>query len=410
MLQGLAYDEAFDDAGAPREGYDEPLAVLARLGRDAVVDHQGIAIGGGGDARPLPLDPVPRVLTAAEWGPLSAGLAQRARALDAWVADAYGARRAVREGIVPARLLETSVYFEPDLPPMDTGLGVIGFDVVRGEDGAFAVLEDNVLTPGHAAVPAAREVLTLWRHVARPPVDVRSPTRRLLGGLLDGGRGAILADDDGPGAAWELRWLARFLGVPLTTGADGFDVLWQRTSEDRLSGDDGVPNALGRALLPRLRAGTLRIVSRPGCGVASDKGLAPHVPDLVRRFCGEEPLLDQVPAATLADALDDPAGHVFKPRNGAGARGVTIGEVPAGLDPGGWIAQRRVSLSVHPTLVNGELEARPVDLRVFAIRTEDGAFEVLPGGVSRFAPATDAEIVNTSAGGGIKDVWVLSGP
>jgi uncharacterized circularly permuted ATP-grasp superfamily protein len=394
VLQALAYDEAFGAAGEPRSSYAPVLAALEALGPEAVTHPGDIAVGG----RPLPLDPVPRVFTAGEWAPLAAGLAQRARALDAWVADAYGARRAIDAGVVPGEYLASCHYFEPQLPPLDTGVAVFGFDVVRLPDGSFRVLEDNALTPGHAAVPAARERLTLWRHVATAPVDVQGPTRRLLGGLLEGARPAILGD---PGGSWELHWLSAFLGVPVVDAPEDHDLLWYRTGEDRLTG-----TGLGRMLLPGLTAGTLRVVSRPGCGVADDKGLMPHVDDLVRFFCGEEPLLQGVPTVPAAEAAEDPADWVFKPRAGAGARGVTFGEAPEDLDDG-WIAQRRVPLSVHPTVTADGIEPRPVDLRAFAIRTPGGGYEVLPGGVSRFAPEADGSVVNTSAGGGVKDVWVL---
>jgi uncharacterized circularly permuted ATP-grasp superfamily protein len=395
VLQAVAYDEAFGAAGDPRPQYERALAALEAVGPGAVTHAGDIAVGD----RPLPLDPVPRIFTAAEWAPLAAALSQRARALDAWVADAYGARRAVAEGVVPGALLASCHYFEPQLPSLDTGVAIVGFDVVRLPDGSFRVLEDNTLTPGHAAVPAARERLTLWRHVDHPPAGVHTPARRLLTGLLDGARPAILGD---PGGTWELRWLSAFLGVPLVDHPGDHDLVWQRTGEDRLT-----DTALGRMLLPRLAGGSLRVVSRPGCGVADDKALMPHVGDLIRFFCGEEPLLEDVPTAPAVEAAEEPEDWVFKPRAGAGARGVVFGEVPENLTPGGWVAQRRVPLSLHPTVTADGLEPRPVDLRAFAVRTPGGGYEVIPGGVSRFASERGGAVVNTSAGGGVKDVWVL---
>jgi hypothetical protein len=390
MLQAVAYDETFDTDGTPRAAYAEPLAALAAVGAGAVVAPGDIALGAGSAAVALPLDPVPRIFTAQD------------------VADIYGEQRAVAQGVVPGGVLETCPYYEPQLPPLDTGVAIVGFDVVRLPDGSFAVMEDNVLTPGHAAVPAARERLTLWRHVAphARPVDVREATRRLLRGLVGDG-GAILGDDP---ATWELEWLARFLDVPLVHPADlrGARRVWQRTGEDRLWDDAGALNPLGRALLPRLRDRTLEVVSRPGCGVADDKALLPHVPDLIRLHLGEEPLLAQVPSGDVAEAAADPQGWVFKPRNGAGGRGVVFDECPDDLDDERWVVQRAVPLSLHPTVTPDGPEARPVDLRAFAVRTADGGFEVLPGGVSRFAPSRDTPIVNTSAGGGVKDVWVLA--
>src|SRR5205085_2212554 len=146
--------------------------------------------------------PVPRIFSREEWARLATGLAQRARALDALVADAYGERRAVADGLLPEAALTSSPYFEPVLaaaPPPPVSLGIVGFDVARREDGELVVLEDNVLTPGHAAVPAARDLLALWRHVGTSPREVHGPFRAAFAGMLaatgaDPGRTAILGD------------------------------------------------------------------------------------------------------------------------------------------------------------------------------------------------------------------------
>jgi glutamate---cysteine ligase / carboxylate-amine ligase len=171
---------------------------------------------------------------------------------------------------------------------------------------------------------------------------------------------------------------------------------------------------LGERLEAPLLAGGLVALNRIGCGVA-DKRVMRHGPALVRRLLGEAPLLAAPPTLDLgrADereaAFGAPGGWVFKPRAGAGGRGVALGGVPraARRDPAGWIAQRRVRLSVHPTVAGGGLEPRAVDLRAFAIRAAGGGYVVPPGGVSRYAPWSGGGIVNTSAGGGVKDVWVL---
>jgi carboxylate-amine ligase len=446
-----AFDEARTPDGAPRPIYAEVLAAVREAGPAALAAQAtaaaraaGMAIGGGPGPVPLPVDPVPRVIGAAEWRALAAGLEQRARALDALVEDVYGERRAVAAGALPEEVVETCPYLERDragAPAPAVSVGVVGFDVIRCPDGRFAVLEDNLLTPGHVALPAAREALTLWRRVRTRPVEVHDATVGALRGMLGAageGEAAILADQRAADASFELRWLSRALGVPIVAvdelrrdgdrvvvrdGGRPLGLLWQRTAEDRLHDDDGGSTALGDLLRVPLLAGTVRVVNRIGCGVADDKRAARYLDAVALALLGEELVLPSVPTLDLAvageraEALAAPHEHVFKPRDGAGGREIVFGPraseeelamLPGriGARPGRWVAQRRVAISTHPTVAGDGLEPRPVDLRVFAVRTPAG-FVVVPGGVSRYGPAPDSDLVNTSSGGGIKDVWVL---
>lgn len=353
------------------------------------------------DGTPIPLDPVPRVLTRAQFDPLAAALIQRARVLDAYVADVHGARRAQREGVLPPGFLDDVPYVEPSSPGR---LIIVGFDVARAPDGAFVVLEDNLLTPGHAAWPAARDLLPTAGLVDPPPPDHREQYRAALLGAL--GPDAGILGDDPP--SWELEWLAAFLDVPLLTAKDQLTVrtLWQRTAEDRLQGD------LQPLKLPVLRE-DVTLVNRPGSGVGDDKRLGARWAELTRFFLGEDPLLAPLETHDLSEpaARDRVFGAaedwVLKPHLGAGGRDVRLPAPGDRLpDSGRWVAQRRVPLSVHPTVDGEQLAPRPVDLRLFAVHTPDG-WVVPRGGVSRFAPAADAPLVNTSQGGGVKDVWVL---
>lgn len=353
------------------------------------------------DGRPIPFDPVPRVLTAAQWEPLAAGLVQRARVLEAWVDDVYGERRALQEGVVPPDLLEGVPYVEPASPGR---LLDVGFDLARVADGSFVVLEENLLTPGHAAWPAARDLLPTAALVDVPPPDHRAAYREALLAAL-GDDAAILGDDP---PSWELRWLSTFLGLPVQTVATASaPLLWQRTAEDRLQGD-----------LAPLRDAVLRgdvaFLNRPGCGVGDDKRLGARWAELTAFYLDEDPLLAWPETLDLTHDADararvaaEAGGWVLKPAFGAGGRGVEVGPAPASLErPGASVAQRRVPLSVHPTVVGDALEPRPVDLRVFAVRTPSG-WVVPRGGVSRYGAARDAPLVNTSGGGGVKDLWVL---
>lgn len=437
-----AYEEAYGADGAPRSHYAPVLDALQRADPRRLAEamtraaaSRGLSLGAHEAARPLPVDPVPRVFTAPEWADLEAALIQRARLLEALLGDAYadGGERA--SAVLAREVVTSSVYFEPDVAGgavADCSLGIVGFDVVRTPTGEFALLEDNVLTPGHAAASAVRLL-----HPLDPPLpvrDVHGATLAALGGMLGGGDGvAILSDEPFERASWELRWLGTALGVPvlgyhdllvrrsrlLTRSGRSVERLWQRTSEDRLHDDQGRPTPLGELLLEPLRAGTVSLVNAIGCGICDDKRTLRYTPELTRELLGEEPLLEVATTLDLAvpderDAAMARAGElVFKPRNGAGGRGVSMPPhdvaaleraIPA--DGGGWVAQERIPLSCHPTVVAGALVPRIVDARLFAVRTATG-WEVIPGGASRYPTRAATGIVNTSQGGGVKDVWVL---
>jgi len=449
------YDEAHADDGAPRPHYAPLLAALEgpdlaglarRLGQRAAAD--GVRYGAGEAAHPFVVDPVPRLLTAAEWARLDAGLRQRVRALEAFVADAYGPRAAVAAGVVPADLLPTAAHHLPELraiPAPAVWIGIAGLDVVRGPDGGFAVLEDNVRTPTLMAYAAWARRAVGELHPALPaPRPVEAALRELLLGALRAAAPersephAVVLGDPGSDSDWEARALARLAGLPLVrlgelahrgdrlvTRADGraVDVVYRRDPEDRLRDEAGRLTGVGEALLGPLRAGTLRVVNAFGTGIADDKRTHAYVEDLVRFFCGEAPVLPSVPTLDLAApsaraaALTRLDELVFKPRAGAGGHGVVLGpratpeererlRAAVEAEPAGWVAQELVLLSTHPTVIEGRLEPRHVDLRPFVFAGPDGP-AVLPGGLSRFALAPGEIVVNAAQGGGGKDTWVL---
>ncbi len=437
-----AFDEAYAADGTPRAGYAAVLAAIENAGHGAVAAamtdaarRAGFSLGARHACRFLPVDPVPRVFDAEEWSRLAKGLVQRARMLEAFDADVYGSRAAIARGAVPQSVIETSPYLERTFtgqPVVRSPLGIIGFDVVRLADGSFSVLEDNLLTPGHAAVWGLRNLAPL--PAAPAPVDVFGPARAALLEMLGGvDTTVILADAGGDAASWELRQLSGALGIPvvgyeqLRSSSRGVSLegepverIWQRTSEDRLHAGDGTPTALGELLLAPLLAGAVSVVNPIGCGVADDKRTFRYTAAITRALLGEEPLLPIVETLDLgvaeerSAALADPSRYVFKPRNGAGGRLVAIPphnpeELLRLMAVAGesLIAQKFVTLSRHPTVVEQEFASRPVDLRVFAVRGLDG-WTVLPGGVSRYPIDPGSLIVNTSQGGGVKDVWVTA--
>jgi carboxylate-amine ligase len=380
------------------------------------------------------------VLDGQEWDALAAGLAQRTRALEAFLRDP---QVAVDAGVLPDELVRTSIHRAPEQPPPSVPLGVYGPDVVRDADGRFVVLEDNCRTPTLMGYAAGVRELSI-RHLD-PPAGLRPYDEQLVPALERVLRAAapdvpdpvlaVLVDADV--VKYEPLRLAGALGVPAVTVdqlelrgdtvrlPDGrpVDVLWRRTSEERLRDDRGEPNAYGRVLLRPLAAGTVRVVDPYGTGVVDDKRTARYVEELVRLHLGEEPLLRTARSydlgrpddlAQTADRLDE---LVLKPRAGSGGRGVVVGpqaspaqlrEVLAAVrqDPAGWVAQEVVRLSTCDTWTGSRLEARHVDLRP-CVLSDGVTVTVLPGGLTRFAPAAGDLVVNLSQGGGAKDTWVV---
>ena len=455
-FRARAWDEAFEDDGAPRAHYGEALAALEHAGpagfaRDvtAGVERDDITHGEGDDEHHYLVDAGPRVLTAAEWEELAAAVAQRVRALDLFVADVYGARTSIEAGVVPAEVIEGSSFWEPDMlevPAPAVRIAVAGPDVVRDEDGVFVVLEDNVRTPTLMAYAlAARRLVGDRLDVARAPRPIAEPLAELALWALRGAAPeledpalALLSDGRKSGVRWELDMLGAHLGIPVVEpyelrlagdrlvrreGGEPVDVLWRRTSAECARWEDGRPTELGELLLPALRAGTLRMVNAFGTGVADDKRTYPYVEELVRFFLGEEPLIRSVPTWDATDPgqreqiLDRLPELVVKPRGGSGGFGVVIGPVatPEQLgearraieeEPEGFLVQTAIPFSHHPTFLDGELRPRHVDVRPFAF-SDGSEVRLLPGGISRWPLREDALVTNSIQGGGAKDVWVL---
>jgi uncharacterized circularly permuted ATP-grasp superfamily protein len=413
----------FEETAVP---LGEPGAV-AEAAR-ALIERAGVTFGAKGDER-FHFDPVPRVIGGAEWEELEAGLIQRVRALDAFCADAYGRRAIVRDGVVPARVIDTADTLEPSLRGLELPLwvGIAGLDLVRAPDGGFRVLEDNLRTPSGMAYTVAARQATLKllspRVAPRPLDDLAESLRMPIEAVAPGGRRprvAVLTDGSGNSAFWEHGWIADALGAPLVEPGDlpDVDVVYRRTDADRLD------TPVGRVLSERWRAGRLGLVNAFGVGVGDDKLAHAYVEDMVRYYLGVEPRLRSVRTFDLGrpdvleEALDRFDELVIKPRAGLGGEGVVIcahaspADVAAAREavlgaPAEFVAQELVTLSVHPTVVDGRLEPRHVDLRPFVFLGADGRARVLPGGLTRVAFDEGALVVNSSQNGGAKDTWVM---
>ncbi len=452
------WDEAFAGRDEPREHYAPVLEAFAAedpaARRSAVLDEvqaRGAVFGGAGGVTPFLLDPVPRLLTAAEWALLERGITQRVKALNAFLADVYGPRAIIADGLVPERVVEEADHFEPALAGVEPRHGawttVAGLDLVRGADGGFAVLEDNLRTPsGLAYALVAREAVAPG--LPGEPRDIAGPAAALLGEALraaapegvDEPLVVLFTDGEANSAHWEHVTLGRLLDIPLVTLADlehragalharlpdgprRVDVVYRRTDEDRLTAERGALTAVGEALLEPWRAGRVGVANAFGTGVADDKLAHAYVEAAIRFYLGEEPVLPSVPTYDLSEptalqaALERLDELVLKPRSGYGGEGVLIGPL-AGDDelrraresvlaaPASFIAQETVALSRHPTVVGDALEPRHVDLRPLAFSGARAA--VLPGGLTRVAFGAGAMVVNSSQNGGGKDTWVMS--
>ena len=468
------FDEFFSAPGVPRPHVEALVATLDRLGpeqlaaaarrRDAIFLQQGItfeATGADPDAplrdRPFPLDLLPRVIPADEWRHIKRGVAQRVRALNCFIDDLYHDRQIVASGVVPWSLVVSRDGFSRPAqgisPPGGVYCHVTGSDLVRDADGTWKVLEDNVRTPsGISYVIENRAAMTrllpqLFAGYRVRPVDhYPALLRSALGEVAPGAGGdpTVVVWTPGPRnpAYFEHAFLAREMGVELveasdllvrdnacymrtTGGLERVHAIYRRIDdafvdplefrEDSLLGVPGLVRAY--------RSGCLAIANALGTGVADDKAVYRYVPDMIRFYLGEEPLLDSVTTYLLADpderehALERLSSLVVKPTGESGGKGVFIGPAASErelaeqaelirLDPGRWIAQEVVELSSVPTAdADGRLAPRRVDLRPFAIFGDE--IKIVPGGLTRVALREGSMIVNSSQGGGSKDTWVL---
>lgn len=419
---------------------------------------RGVTFAHSGEERPFPLDIVPRIIGAVEWDRLSRGIAQRVRALEAFLADVYGDGRIFTDGVMPRSVVASSPHFCRQAvgiePPNGVRIAVAGIDIIRDEHGKFCVLEDNIRIPsGVSYVIENRRAMTqgfssLFSNHRVLPVD--SYPSKLLAALVAAapvkvGSPVVVVLTPGVhnAAYFEHVLLARMMGVELvegrdlvcranhvymrtTTGERAVHVIYRRVDDDWLDPLQFRPQSqIGVAgLVNAARTGNVTIANGLGNGVADDKLVYTYVPEFIRYYLHEQPLLDNVTTYRLDDpelfreVTNDLRNYVIKPVDGSGGKGIVIGpqatdaelaEVRQAVasNPRNWIAQRPVALSTHPTFVNERVSPRHIDLRPFAVSSGSDVW-VLPGGLTRVALGEGELIVNSSRGGGSKDTWVLS--
>ncbi len=438
------------------------LRTLKQSEAEALFRRIGITFavyGEGGDPdRLIPFDMFPRVFSAAEWRKLDAGIKQRARALNAFLADVYGRGEIIRSGIIPARLVYRNEAYEKSVvgfkPPRGVYSHIVGIDLVRTGPDQFYVLEDNCRTPsGVSYMLENREIMMrmfpqLFRENRIAPVEgYPSLLRRTLESVAPAKCDstptvAILTPGHFNSAYYEHSFLADMMGAHLVEGQDLFvdgEFCWMRTTEGPKKVDViyrriddafidplcfrpdsmlGVPG-----LMNVYRSGGVTIASAPGAGVADDKAIYTYVPEMVRFYLGEEPILENVPTwqcgkpDELKYVLENLGDLVVKEVHGSGGYGMLVGprstkneielfRSKIEEDPENYIAQPTLALSTCPSFVEEGIAPRHVDLRPYCLVGE--RIELVPGGLTRVALQEGSLVVNSSQGGGVKDTWVLA--
>jgi uncharacterized circularly permuted ATP-grasp superfamily protein len=411
-----------------------------------------------GIERIFPFDIIPRIITASEWELVSLGIKQRLRALNLFLNDIYHDQNILKDKIIPAALIASCPHFTREVfgirVPHQIYIHISGIDLIRGEDKAFYVLEDNLRTPsGVSYMLENREVTkrifpsllseNKVSMVGNYPLLLHSNLIALSPRQISNPVAVILTPGVFNSAYYEHTFLARQMGIPLVEGSDllvenhkvfmktthglvQVDVIYRRVDDDFLdpitfnSGSIlGVPGLIGA-----YRKGNVAIANALGNGVADDKAVYAYVPDMIKYYLNEDPLLPNIPTYQLDN--EEMRDHVFKNihkmvlkrTNQSGGYGMLMGnnttdeEIASfrkavGENPREFIAQPIIQLSTVPCFINGTLAARHVDLRPYALCGPSG-IEIVPGGLTRVALRAGSMVVNSSQGGGSKDTWVIN--
>ncbi len=465
------WDEMFYLEG-PRDCYKNFVAAIEDLSvadmnhKDEIAKKlfmsQGITFtvydSGEGIEKIFPFDIIPRILMNSEWKQIEAGIKQRLKALNIFLKDIYNSRFIIKDNVIPSALIYSCPNFLREMVnvqvPFDIYTHIAGVDLIRDSDGTFFVLEDNLRTPSGVSYMLENRSITYRIFPDLIPKNnvrsVKDYPDLLYKNLL--ATGSRLSDDPTvvlltPGiynsAYFEHTTLARLMGIELVEGRDlvvnnhfvymkttkglkKVDVIYRRVDDDFLDplvfkGEStlGVPG-----LYYAYRKGNVAIVNAMGNGAADDKAIYSYVPDMIRYYLNEEPILKNVPTYQLLNedkrkmVFENMDKMVIKKTNGSGGYGMLIGNSATeeemenfkdaiNKDPRCYIAQPIINLSSTPCYINGVLQPRRVDLRPFALYGPDG-IDIVPGGLTRVALREGSLVVNSSQGGGSKDTWVLA--
>lgn len=468
---GAAYDEMFEAGNQPRPQYRALHRRLQSLTpeefrrRKAMTELSMLQDGVGftvyrqeeGIERVWPMDPVPRIISAPEWQHIEKGLVQRLTALNLFLKDVYHDQLILRDRIIDPRLIYDGAFFRREFMgapvPRDIYIHVCGSDLIRDAQGNYLVLEDNGRTPsGVSYMLQNRQVLkrvfpqVFEQYDVRVTEDYPAALLDVLRFIAPGGRSdprvVLLSPGIYNSAYFEHTFLAQRMGIELvegrdlvidrtrvymrtTRGLERVDVIYRRIDDDfldpltfRPDSSLGVPG-----LVNAYRAGQVSLANSIGTGIADDKGIYPFVPDMIRYYLKQDPVLPNVETyrplvpSHLSHVLANLDKLVVKTVNESGGYGMLIGPAASAKEraefgervkarPRDYIAQPTIQLSTHPTFVDGRLEGRHVDLRPFILCGEK--ITVVPGALTRVALPRGSLVVNSSQGGGSKDTWVLA--
>lgn len=462
------FDELFENDGTPRPGSRVLIEKLASLS-DTEIDRRkqaselalrnmGITFTVYGEEagveKIFPFDIIPRIVEAADWDHIDRGLRQRITALNMFLSDVYSEGKILKDGIVPTDLVHSSKGFRKECidlkPPKDVWCHISGIDLIRDTDGQFYVLEDNLRCPsGVSYVLENRQVLkrtfpqAFAESRVRPVDDYPARLYETLSRLTRADRPRVVVLTPGPynSAYFEHAFLAQQMGVSLVQGSDlvviddrvamrtthGFervDVIYRRIDDDFIDPEVfredsmlGVPG-----LMRAYSKGNVVLANAPGTGVADDKVVYPYVPEIIKYYLSEEPILNNVPTyecwkdADREKVVSNLETMVVKAANESGGYGMLIGPASTAeeredfagrikKDPRNYVGQPVINLSRVPILNEGGLVGRHVDLRPYVLYGED--VYILPGGLTRVALRPGSLVVNSSQGGGSKDTWIL---
>jgi uncharacterized circularly permuted ATP-grasp superfamily protein len=470
MTDFSGWDEMFTYEGV-RERYSAVFESLQKMPLDVLKQkdlqaadffmNQGITFtvyaDNEGIERIFPFDIIPRIITGKEWQHISDGIKQRLKALNLFLNDIYGAQNIIRDGVIPAKLITSCPHFLKEVVgikvPHNIYIHISGIDLIRGADGVFYVLEDNLRTPsGVSYMLENREVTkrifpemlskNRVKMINSYPLELNNILASLSQRAVEQPNVVILTPGVYNSAYYEHTFLARQMGIPLvegrdllvdnnkvfmktTSGLQQVDVVYRRIDDEFIDPMVFRPDSLlgVPGIFSAYRNGNVALVNAIGNGVADDKAVYAFVPDMIKYYLNEVPILPNVPTYRMEDederefALANLTGMVVKQTNQSGGYGMMMGnkadeaelenvKISIKDNPRNYIAQPIIQLSTVPCLIDGKLVPRHVDLRPYALCGPDG-IEIVPGGLTRVALREGSLIVNSSQGGGSKDTWII---
>ncbi len=470
-LNPKGWDEMFSTDGV-RDSYRQVLKTLESLNlatlnqkqkqASDIFMNQGITFtvysdDNQGIERIFPFDIIPRIITQSEWTEVETGIAQRLKALNLFLEDVYNGQQIIKDGIIPAALIASCPHYLQEVHgikvPHNIHVHIAGIDLIRGADGEFYVLEDNLRCPSGVSYMLENREITKRvfpemfasnnvSMVVNYPMIFHNILVSLSPRNVSNPNVVLLTPGVYNSAYYEHTFLARQMGIPLVEGRDlvvnndkvymkttsglhQVDVIYRRIDDeyidplvfkpDSVLGVPGIINAY--------KMGNVALVNAVGNGVADDKAVYAYVPDMIKYYLNEEPILKNVPTYQMENkderelVFANMENMVIKETNQSGGYGMVMGNKASEQElenakiailnnPRNFIAQPIIQLSTVPCFIDGELKLRHVDLRPYALCGPNGV-EIVPGGLTRVALTEGSLVVNSSQGGGSKDTWIL---